>query len=354
MRLDSSGNLGLGVTPSAWDSVFKSIDGGGSGCFGSLFFQTNGDYTTALGSNLYYNGGWKYKSTAAAGKYELKNNTHTWYNAASGTAGSAISFNQAMTLDATGSLYVGGTTGAFGGSQKGFSAQSGSVITVLNGENDSSIGSTGTVSNHPFTFKTNSTERARIDTSGNLIIIGGTSGDSTKLYIRPSDNTSLSTYFGKEGYWTVIGANPNEGWKFRNDTPVNVFTVNGGTTNYNASLLGSLTQNASDSRLKTNVEQITGAINKVCALTGITYNWNELAFELSRLNPNTREVGVFAQDVQQVLPEAVSIAPFDMVDGKQESASGENYLTIQYEKLTPLLIEAIKELNARIETLESA
>jgi hypothetical protein len=103
-------NLGLGVTPSAWDSVFKSIDGGGSGCFGSLFFQANGDYTTALGSNLYYSSGWKYKATAAAGKYELKNNTHAWYTAASGTAGNAITFTQAMTLDSSGNLLVGKTS----------------------------------------------------------------------------------------------------------------------------------------------------------------------------------------------------------------------------------------------------
>jgi hypothetical protein len=110
MRLDSSGNLGLGVTPSAWDSVFKSVDGGGSGCFGSLFFQTNGDYTTALGSNLYYNSGWKYKASAAAGKYELKNNTHAWFTAPSGTAGNAISFTQALSLTAVGNLLLGGTT----------------------------------------------------------------------------------------------------------------------------------------------------------------------------------------------------------------------------------------------------
>jgi hypothetical protein len=199
----------------------------------------------------------------------------------------------------------------------------------------------------------NNVERMRLDSNGNVIMKSGTSGNSAKFYIRTSDNTSLSTYLGKEAFWTVIGANPNEGWKFRNDTPVNVFTINGGTTNFNASLLGSLTQNASDSRLKTNVEQITGALNKVCSLTGITYNWNELALELSRLSPAVREVGVFAQDVQQVLPEAVSIAPFDMVDGKQESASGENYLTIQYEKLTPLLIEAIKEQQALITQLQA-
>ena len=55
--------------------------------------------------------------------------------------------------------------------------------------------------------------------------------------------------------------------------------------------------------------------------------------------------GLFAQDVQEVLPEAVHPAPFD-VDGG-ESISGENYLTIQYEKVVPLLVEAIKELRKK-------
>jgi hypothetical protein len=60
---------------------------------------------------------------------------------------------------------------------------------------------------------------------------------------------------------------------------------------------------------------------------------------------------MFAQDVQEVLPEAVKIAPFDN-DGNGNSKSGENYLTIQYEKIVPLLVEAIKELKKEIEELK--
>ena len=85
---------------------------------------------------------------------------------------------EAMRIDSSGDVYVGGTTGAFGGTQKGISAQSGSVITVLNGESGTALGSTGTVSNHAFTFKTNGIERMRIDTSGyfyvNNMAVGGT------------------------------------------------------------------------------------------------------------------------------------------------------------------------------------
>jgi hypothetical protein len=62
------------------------------------------------------------------------------------------------------------------------------------------------------------------------------------------------------------------------------------------------------------------------------------------------QVGVIAQEIQKVLPEAVSLAPFDM-DYYGNSITGDNYLTVQYEKLVPLLIQAIKEQNAEINIL---
>jgi hypothetical protein len=69
-----------------------------------------------------------------------------------------------------------------------------------------------------------------------------------------------------------------------------------------------------------------------------------------------KQVGVIAQEVQQVLPEAVKSAPFDIMlfEDSQISRSGENYKTVQYEKLVPLLIEAIKELNNEITKLKES
>ena len=64
-----------------------------------------------------------------------------------------------------------------------------------------------------------------------------------------------------------------------------------------------------------------------------------------------KQIGVFAQDVKEVIPEAVKIAPFDQ-DENGKSKSGENYLTVQYEKIVPLLIEANKSLLKRVEALE--
>lgn len=110
LRVDSSGNVGIGVTPSAWDgAIFKSIDIGGV-YKNSFYGQANGDWTAGVGTNHYYNSGWKYASTGAASRYEVKSNQHAWYTAPSGTAGNAITFTQAMTLDASGNLLVGTTS----------------------------------------------------------------------------------------------------------------------------------------------------------------------------------------------------------------------------------------------------
>ena len=109
---------------------------------------------------------------------------------------------------------------------------------------------------------------------------------------------------------------------------------------------------ASDRRLKENIQVIDNPIDKVKQLTGMTYQWNEVGSQHGwDPDRNVREAGVFAQDVEAVLPEAVKLAPFDSEFGK--SKSGENFLTVKYEKIVPLLIEAIKEQQTQIEDLKS-
>lgn len=86
----------------------------------------------------------------------------------------------------------------------------------------------------------------------------------------------------------------------------------------------------SDARLKTDLEQITDALGKVGQLTGYTY---------TRVDTGERQTGVVAQDVQKVLPEAV-------LDGGE-------HLAVAYGNMVGLLIEAVKELTARVEALEA-
>jgi hypothetical protein len=105
----------------------------------------------------------------------------------------------------------------------------------------------------------------------------------------------------------------------------------------------------SDRRLKENVKVIDNAVDKVLSLNGITYTPNEVA-ESFGYDRTVKLVGLFADEVEAVLPEATRPAPFDQ-DENGNSKSGENYKTIQYEKLVPLLIEAIKEQQQQIAQL---
>lgn len=106
----------------------------------------------------------------------------------------------------------------------------------------------------------------------------------------------------------------------------------------------------SDARLKTIKNNILNPLEKINTLNGVIYQPNEKAKELGF--DTEQKVGLIAQEVQKVLPEAVKPAPFDL-DEQGSSKSGENYLTIQYEKLIPLLVEAIKQLDAKVKALES-
>ena len=96
--------LGLGITPSAW-SLFNSID---ISSFGAVYGHTN---QVGMTSNAYYNGGFKYKGTGEASLYSQSGGVHAWSTVASGTAGNAITFTQAMTLDASGGLKTLNTIG---------------------------------------------------------------------------------------------------------------------------------------------------------------------------------------------------------------------------------------------------
>ena len=102
----------------------------------------------------------------------------------------------------------------------------------------------------------------------------------------------------------------------------------------------------SDDRLKTFTSNITGALNIIDSLKGFHYVPNEKALKFGFAYEN--EIGLSAQDVRRVVPEVVKIAPFDSMkdieSGNIVSKSGEDYLTICYERLGAVFVEAIKEL----------
>ncbi len=97
----------------------------------------------------------------------------------------------------------------------------------------------------------------------------------------------------------------------------------------------------SDDRLKTKLGNIENALDKVMTLNGFYHEANETAQALGY--DKVREVGVSAQEVHSVLPEVVAPAPIDP-----------QYMTVRYERMIPLLIEAIKELKAEIDSIKKS
>jgi hypothetical protein len=114
--LDASSNLGIGVTPSAWASGYRALQ---IGVYSALTDSQGG--ATYLTNNAYFDSvdsRWEYITTNRVVRYDqdTADGGHKWFNAPSGTAGNAITFTQAMTLDTSGNLLVGvtaaGTTAA--------------------------------------------------------------------------------------------------------------------------------------------------------------------------------------------------------------------------------------------------
>jgi hypothetical protein len=150
------------------------------------------------------------------------------------------------------------------------------------------------------------------------------------LYIR-SNQTEIQKYTGE----TIA--------QFVSDGAVNLYYDNSKkfeTTNTGVSISGEITASGditafftSDQRLKDNIVAIEDPLAKVLSISGNTYTWNE------KSGKEGNDVGVIAQEVLEVLPEAVT-------------TRDNGYLAVRYEKLVPLLVEAIKELSHKVEVLE--
>lgn len=110
MRLDSSGNLGIGNTPSAWGGTHKAIQLGSGGNQGAIVGQTNAN-AISLVSNGSFNGtNWIYGNSVPSGLYTISQNQHIWYRAPTGTTGNAISYTENMRIDAAGIVLISTTS----------------------------------------------------------------------------------------------------------------------------------------------------------------------------------------------------------------------------------------------------
>ena len=159
------------------------------------------------------------------------------------------------------------------------------------------------------------------------ITIGGSTGSSGQVLT--STGTGLQWYTLSTNYVSQTNGTT---------TSLGVGTAASGVAG-EIRATNNITAYYSDERLKTRLGAIENALDKVDQLNGFYHEANETAQSLGY--EAVREVGVSAQEVQRVLPEIVAPAPIDP-----------QYLTVRYERLTPLLIEAIKELRQEVNALK--
>ena len=118
---------------------------------------------------------------------------------------------------------------------------------------------------------------------------------------------------------------------------------------------GDITAYYSDERLKNIKEYVKDVLPALSKINVFKYNCNDLA-ESYGFDKSKNEIGLSAQEIQRHYPELVTLAPFDSTlheeTQKIMSISGEDYLTLKYDRLVPILLQAIKELNKKYKNLE--
>jgi hypothetical protein len=347
MLLNSSGNLGLGVTPSAWKSNFKALM---VNTQGAAISGRSDNQSLNLSTNWYEDSGGadRYINSDFASRYLQFQSSHRWYTAPSGTAGNAITFTQAMTLDASGNLGVGTTSPA--------DAQLTTVVSVnaasgycgfrvlSNGTAVGRIvGSSGnefridSLSTNPLTFYTNGSERARIDSSGNLLV--GTTGTSAgaKLYVLGSGaSNTVARFYNPD----LTDGNPTLYIDKASTTTTTSQMFIGFTVNAQTAGSGQINANGasqaafgsfSDARLKENIVDLEPQLEKVMALRPVEFDYKD---------GSGHQTGFVAQEMQQVYPDAI---------GEQNG-----FLTVTgYGKTEARLVKAIQELKADLDATKA-
>jgi hypothetical protein len=262
----------------------------------------NNSYT--LNSSISGNAGTVTNGLYSSGSYS----NPSWLTSISGSIVSGNISGNAANITGTygGSLTSGQVTTALGFTPYNSSNPSGYISGITSSMVTSALGYTPYNSSNPSGYITSSAS------------ITGTATNITAYTINQSVGTGNNVQFNTIG----VGTSPD--------------TANTGSIR----ATNNITAYYSDERLKTKLGPIENAVDKVLSLNGFYHQANEIAQALGY--DVIREVGLSAQQVQKVMPEVVAPAPID-----------DKYLTVRYERLVPLLVEAIKELKQEIEELKA-
>jgi hypothetical protein len=338
MRIDSSGNVGIGgsavLSSSAYNAASLHLRQPGStttggqlrfttgasghnasdGAFISYFSDNNLFYNNQeSGDHRFFNGGSETLRITSGGNVGIGtvSPTHNLdvFNSASSGAPLLAQFKSA---GGDTQLYVDNST----------------ITTQLTADASNTAGIVGTKTNHPFVFRTNNAERVRIDTSGNLLV-GTTSlniannGSNTGFVV----NSNGALEVGSSSTVLTLNRQSTNGdvARFqRGGTTVGSISVTGSATTYNTT---------SDIRLKTGIEPIDHATDMLMAINPVLHRW--------KADPDADAVvGFIAQEMEEIVPEAVS-----------KGDSEDDMWSMDYGRITPVLVAALQDAHKKIEEL---
>ncbi len=357
ISINTTGNVGVGTSPSAWGGTYKAIQ-----VIGAAMWSSSDGLNTHFTNNVYYDGSlWRYRVAGAALGYTQNSGVHNWYTSPSGAADGDASPTLRMSLSNAGTLNVVGTVtaGAFSGALTG--SLTGNVTGNVSGSSGSTTGNAAGSS----TSCTGNSATATLATKASTLSQSGGSGTAMTFVWDGST--------GGQPNW-LWGSNDGITHKVFNPSVFNVASagVAGSITHYHSrgdgaaypvvwmpsadnqpayscttvtvqSDIGRLAANSiyatgevyaySDRRVKTDIINIPNALSKVLKLNGVIYTRTD------EQHLGKRQTGLIAQDVLAVLPEAVD-----------ENKDG--MYALAYGNLVGLLVEAIKELHAEVAELK--
>jgi hypothetical protein len=383
LTINSNGNVGIGVTPNTWSSVYKTLQIGAS----MSLLQDGSSTSSYWGGNLYVgtDGNYRYTINGTGGLFGIESGSIVYYGVASGTAGNVASLIERFNVGLSSSFKIYTPSGTsetlrltcadtIGDGYMSYYRTTGVRKAYLGygGSNDD-IFSIMQEENAAITFGTNATERMRINSGGGVNIgSGGANAFSNGL---TSFNLDMATvglfsysaqlYFfnntyhnGSTGFYYKYSGSGVGGIVVENAGNITFVTAPSGTANNLVTLTTRMTitqggnigapsgtniYNASDLRLKQNVTTVTNGLNKILALKPVKFNWID-GFEPSEDGKDM--LGFIAQEVQDVIPEAVeNFSNSSVVVGE---TIVENPLRVNEKFIIPVLVKAIQELNERL------
>ena len=309
MDMDASGNLGIGTTsPISGAGVTVGNDGNGSGTV-KYAFSTSAAERAFISLN---GGSGEMRYSAGYAGY---GGFSTFY-----TVGS-----ERMRIDSIGLVGIGTTPlndsslqvqlNAGSGAARYFAVnKAGNYGVVFGYDNSNDRAEINVVANAPLAFRTNNTERARIDASGNLLVgTTSTALSTTGMYIEPLGRINI----GATGSSTYMGF-------YVNGSIVGSISTNGTITAYNTS---------SDVRLKDNITDADDAASLIDAIQVRKFDW--------KADGSHQRYGFVAQELVTVAPEAVS-----------QPEDPEEMMGVDYSKLVPMLVKEIQSMRLRLAQLE--